>query len=283
MVISGATSGIGRDVALKFAQMGAHVQVLGRNPAKLDALESTPVKPIPAANAPGSLRGQYADFAEQESIRLAAESIQSNCPSIDILVNCVGGNFPEREPTTDGFEQTWAVNHLGPYLLTRLLLPQVKAANSGRIIQVSSATARGGRIHDDVSLPDNWSSMRAYAQAKLAINLTVATLAERLSASSATINALHPGWINTGLGRGAGMRLSGTTRAILQGGASAFAKPAYAGGNSIVALACANYYQDVSGEFIFEDHIKPRSKAVHDTSMRERVWNLSSKQVQLPT
>lgn len=188
VLITGATSGLGREVALRLAAGGAHVIVHGRDSARgrevLDAI---------AAAGKGSARFLAADLASNADIRRFAAEVLREYPRLDVLINNAGiGSTPnERTATPEGVEMRFQVNYLAGVLLTRLLLPRIVTSAPARIVNVSSLSA-APLDFDDLMLERSFSGGRAYGQSKLAQVMFTIDLAEELSGRGVTVNALHP-------------------------------------------------------------------------------------------
>ena len=195
-VVTGANSGIGKETALGLAQMGARVVMVCRNAEKGQA-------------ALGELRREsgssqvdllIADMSSQASVRALAAQIQQTYPRLDVLVNNAGGAAATRTLSPDGFERTLATNHLGPALLTLLLLDLLKASAPSRIINVSSSEAQDlARLDlNDLQFERRkYGPIAAYRQSKLLMNTFTFELARRLAGTGVTANCLHPGAVAT--------------------------------------------------------------------------------------
>lgn len=198
-LVTGATSGIGKATACALARMGATVILVGRNETKgRRTAEELRVK---TGNKTIDL--MIADLSSQKQIRALAEQFNSRYQRLDVLINNAGAMFPERRESADGIEMTLAVNHLGPSLLTNLLMGKLVAAGEARIINVNSDAHEEGRVDfSDLQMRRHYPrgiGMRAYANAKLANLLTVYAMGERLQGSGVTVNALHPGYVATNI------------------------------------------------------------------------------------
>jgi NAD(P)-dependent dehydrogenase (short-subunit alcohol dehydrogenase family) len=196
MLITGATDGLGRQVAEDLAALGAAVLLHGRNPAKGEAA----LAQIREKTGNRQLHYYNADFSSLAEVRRMAEQVTAEQPRLDVLVNNAGiGAGPHggqhREVSRDGIELRLAVNYLAPYLLTRLLLPLLRrtAEQYGevRIVNVASAAQQAIEF-DDPLLERGYSGMRAYAQSKLAQILFTFDLARELEGSRVVTTALHP-------------------------------------------------------------------------------------------
>ena len=195
-VVTGATSGIGQVTALELARRGARVVLVGRDPQRIGDTLTT----LPAAAA-GAHAAHLADLSRlSEMSRLAAE-IGASEPVIDILINNAGAIFPQRQVTEDGFEKTFALNHLAYFVVTLGLLDQVKAAPAGRVIVTASRMHASARLDfDDLQGARGYSAMGAYSRSKLCNILFARALARRLGEGGVTVNALHPGFVATRMG-----------------------------------------------------------------------------------
>jgi len=188
VLVTGSTSGLGREVALRLGAMGFHVIVHGRNAERggqvVDAINST---------GPGSARFYGADLASFAQVRSFGESILRDYQRLDVLVNNAGfGSAPdERLLSEDGHEFRFQVNYLSTFLLTNMLLPRLRESTPSRIVNVSSL-AQSPIDFDDVMIENNFSGRRAYAQSKLAQVMFTFDLAEQLKGTGIMVNSLHP-------------------------------------------------------------------------------------------
>ena len=141
------------------------------------------------------------DLSSQESIHRLAQHAHAALPRIDVLVNNVGAVFLSRKLSPDGIEMTWALNHLGVFQLTLLLLDLLQTGDPARIINVSSSAHHSGEINwDDLEMTASYQYMKAYGQSKLANVLFTYELAKRLRPSPVITHALHPGFVRTRIG-----------------------------------------------------------------------------------
>lgn len=274
IVFTGGTDGMGKAAVEKLARMGATIMLLGRNEAKTKAV----VSELNAISKEENATYVYCDLASQESIREAAKVILEKCPKIDILINCAGINVATRQVTQEGYEKNWAINHLGPFLLTNLLLERVKESAPARIINLSSAMEKYGHIRfDDLQTIKKWSLLKTYSQAKLAMNMCTRKMARELKGSGVTVNALNPGFIKTNLLRDH----SGWTALVGIPYMFFFASKPEIGGDRIIRLALSKEFEGVSGKFIYEDAVRDPNSEALDDSIVNRVWEISKQQVRL--
>jgi NAD(P)-dependent dehydrogenase (short-subunit alcohol dehydrogenase family) len=218
------------------------------------------------------------DLSSQDSIRRAANEILHFCPEIHYLINCAGININERKINQDGFEFNWAVNHLGPFLLTHLLLDRIKSTGKARIVHLSSATSRMAHMRmDDLQLTKGWSLFKSYAQAKLAMNMCTQYLAKELKGTGVTVNALNPGFIKSNL-----LREAKGFNAIIGIPYMFFcASKTEVGAERIVRVALSDEYENKTGNYIHEDKIMTSNKETLDENLVKRVWDISMKHVGL--
>ena len=246
VVVTGGNSGIGLESAAALATMGARVLVAARNADKGRAA----VADISRRND-GHAQVQLVvfDLADLASVRRGAAEILEQAPRLDVLVNNAGLVLSDRRETVDGYEATFAVNHLGPFLLTNLLLDRMRESAPARVVNVASmahASARKGIPFDDLQSRQRYRGMRVYGQSKLANILFTLELARRLEGSAVTANSLHPGTVRTGYGadgdaRGflaLGLKLSGPF----------FLTPAR-GAQTSIYLASSPEVEGVSGQY----------------------------------
>jgi NAD(P)-dependent dehydrogenase (short-subunit alcohol dehydrogenase family) len=186
IVITGATDGLGKGIAKALAPTGARLILHGRNEEKGQALLEE-LRP----RATGELEWRIADFASLDDVRGLVDELLDE-QRIDALVNNAGIGFAgEREESEDGYELTFQVDYLAPFLLTRRLLPLIKSSAPARIVNVSSA-GQAPIDFDDVMLEEHYSGVQAYCQSKLALVMLTFDLAEELEGSGVTANCLHP-------------------------------------------------------------------------------------------
>ena len=200
IVITGATDGLGKGLAGELAPSGARLVLHGRNEEKGKALLEE-LRP----RAAGELVWRRADFSSLDEVRDLAEELNEE-PRIDVLVNNAGiGTAGGREESEEGYELTFQVDYLAPFLLTRRLLTLIERSSPARIVNVSSA-GQAPIDFDDVMLERNYSGVQAYCQAKLALVMLTFDLAEELEGSGVTANCLHPGtYMPTNMVRRAGV------------------------------------------------------------------------------
>ncbi|GAB2976254.1 oxidoreductase [Amycolatopsis acidiphila] len=280
-VVTGANTGLGFQVASVLARSGAEVVLACRDPTKAAAAAER----IRAATPDATVTTLQVDLTSQESVRRAAGQLAYD--RIDLLVNNAGGFRAHRELTEDGFESTFAANHLGPFALTGLLLGRLLRAENSRVVTVSSVAHRRGRIDfDDLQSEHEFRSGKVYAQSKLANLMFSYALQRRLAVAGASTVAVaaHPGNARTGLGR----ELNPFARFLLGPHAKALTSW-FLQQPEIAALAMVRAATDPeargrdlygpSGPWQFTGHpvrVEPDARA-HDTDAQERLWQASER------
>ena len=266
-IVTGATDGIGRVTARALAERGAEVVLVGRNAAK----GAEVCKAIRDSSRNDRVRFEQADLSSQAEIRALAERLSAGA-AIDVLVNNVGAMFTRRRESVDGIEMTFALNHLGYFLLTGLLLESLKAGGSGRIVNVASEAHRSGRMDfDDPQATKRYRGMRAYSQSKLANILFTDRLAALLAETPVTANCLHPGFVASGFGQNNGWLFATVLKAVMRFSAI----DVEAGARTSVHLATGADVAGVSGRYFDKCRETASSLASRDEETGRRLWELS--------
>jgi NAD(P)-dependent dehydrogenase (short-subunit alcohol dehydrogenase family) len=272
-LVTGANSGIGKAAALTLARFGAEVILVCRDSARGEAARAE----IAAAAAAGQPRLEIADLSSMTEVRDLAGRL-GTLGRLDVLINNAGLVLGERRTSADGFEYTFALNHLAPFLLTNLLREQLAASAPARVITVSSAAHRGARLDlDDLQLAGHFNGWRAYANSKLANILFTTELASRLTGTGVTANCLHPGTVNTGFGRD-GSRL---LRLGLDLGRR-FLRTAGQGADTVVYLASSPDVEGATGGYYVKRKLRTPSRAARDPAAARRLWEISAELTGLP-
>ena len=270
-VISGGTDGIGKAAAQALALQGARLLVHGRDPDK----GARAVAEIKARSRNPNIEFVRADFSSLTDVRRLAATIMQRTPRIDVLINNAGGMFSKRNVSKDGYEMTFAVNHLAPFLLTHLLLETLKGSGGARIVTTASDAHRGAALPlDDLQATGKYSSMRVYGTSKLANILFTRALAKRLEGTSVTATCLHPGFVRTNFVRDA-PRWGRAIFALI----ARFARSPEKGAETLVYLAASPQVQGASGGYYFDCRLTPPAPAAQDDEVAERLWQLSEKWV----
>ncbi|MEW6194331.1 MAG: SDR family oxidoreductase [Bacteroidota bacterium] len=263
VLITGATDGIGRQTALELAQIGHHVIIHGRNKERVQQT----LNEIQLTTNNHQLSALVCDLASLKAVRKLAEEIKSKFDRLDVLINNAGIYMKKYVLTEDGFETTFAVNHLAHFLLTNLLLDLIKKSDEGRIINVSSiAHTRANFDFENLNGKKYFDPYGAYSLSKLANLLFTKELSYRLPGTDVTVNALHPGVINTKLLK-AGFNIEG---ASVKNGAET---PVY--------LAVSDDVKNRSGAYFVDKQITRYSKIADDKNLTKKFWELSETMVGL--
>ncbi|MDP2309656.1 MAG: SDR family oxidoreductase [Pseudomonadota bacterium] len=270
ILLTGATSGIGREAALALAPSGAVLVLVGRDRAKTDAL----VAELRAINP--AVEGLVADLSSQAEVRRLAAEFLARFDRLDVLVNNAGALFTTREETVDNIERTFALNHLAYFLLTTLLLERLRASAPSRVVSVSSNAHRRGRMHwDDLGLRgypgQGWG---AYGQSKLANILFTRELARRLEGTGVTANCLHPGFVDTGFARNNG-RLARLIMALTR----PLQRRADKGAETVVWAASAQELTTATGHYFTDCAPRKTTAAGDSVADAQRLWEVSARMV----
>jgi NAD(P)-dependent dehydrogenase (short-subunit alcohol dehydrogenase family) len=272
-VITGATAGIGYWTALGLAKAGAQVVIVARDPAKAAKAQSE------IAAKAGGPRPEIAicDLASLRQVDTAARELAQRFPRIDILVNNAGLSAARRELTADGYERTFAVNHLAPFLLTERLLPALEAAGTSlrkaRIVTVSSIAARQATI-DFANLMGerSYNLYQAYARSKLANLLFTKELARRLIGKPVTANCLHPGVVSTDI---ATQGIAGMVWGLMR----PFMLTPEKGAVNSLFVSTSPAIENVSGEFFARQKAMKVTPLADDAAVTARLWAESERLV----
>jgi len=268
VLITGATSGIGRITAHKLAGMGAQVVVIGRNPAR--AAET--VAEIKRTTGNPQVEALVGDLSLMADVRRMTEEFRRRYDRLNVLVNNAGAVFFRYRLTPEGFETTLALNHLSHFLLTNLLLDQIKASAPARIINVSSLAHYGAFLNPDALLEGRYArSWMAYGQTKLMNILFTHELARRLP-DGVAVNSLHPGLVATNFGRSNG----GIFRRMWDIFELIAVSPED-GAKTSIYLASSPEVAGVTGQYFVRCKPVRSSIASYDEQLARRLWEVSEK------
>lgn len=273
VLVTGASSGIGRATALRLATMGAHVAITGRDHLRTEEA----AREIGAA---GGMKVEVfvADLSSQAQVRRLASEVLAGLPRIDVLVNNAGGYWDTRHVTVDGLERTFAVNHLAPFLLTNLLRDRLEWSAPARVVTVASNAHTTGRIDfDDLQGQRSYSGGRAYSQSKLANVLFTYQLAAEMRGSAVTATALHPGVVRTSFGAADPARIQRLLIPLLR---PVMKSPARGAATSI-HLASAPELEHASGRYFANRRPTQSSPRSNDQAVAARLWEASAELVGL--
>ena len=267
VLITGATSGIGKAAALKLSSLGANIYFIARNEKKAEDL----AKEI--ENLSGMMPYSIiADLSSQKEIKRAANEFKSLNIPLHILLNNAGLINMERKETVDGFEEVFALNHLAYYSLTQLLLDNIKNGSPSRIVNVSSgahAFVKGFNF-DDVQSLSSYKPFQVYGYSKLANILFTKKLASLLKDENVSVNCLHPGVVGTAFGQN-----NGSLQKVLFFIAKPFIRSPEKGAESSVYLCSSPEVSNTTGEYFYNCKIEKTTKWARSEEDADRLWLLS--------
>ena len=267
-LVTGATAGIGKATAFLLAQQGATVVGIGRNPNKID--NST--REIIEKSGNPSVEYLLADLSSQQDIRAVAHQFRHRYNRLDVLVNNAGATFAERQQSRDGIEMTFALNHLGYFLLTNLLIDLLDNSAPARIINVSSSLHKLGKLDlQDIPFKNGYTRAKAYQRTKLANIAFTYELARRIPSQRVTVNAMNPGLVATNVGEAAG-GFSAVLKGIVD---KVAAIPPEEGARTIVYLASSPEVDGVTGRYFVKEKSIPSSKKSYDLAFCRQLWEVS--------
>ena len=263
ILVTGATNGIGLEAALALGAAGAELILVGR-----DAQRTEAARKAVQERAKVEVVGMLCDFASQASIRAFAADFCARYDRLHVLVNNAGTVNAERKLTEDGIEATFAVNHLGYFLLTQLLLERVRAGAPARIVNVSSTGHYGATLDfNDLGFEKDYDIMAAYRRSKLGNVLYTRLLARKLAGSGVTVNALHPGGVATNIWTGA----PGWAAPLLWLAKRFMLSPAQ-GAETITYLAASPEVEGKTGLYFEKNRERAPSELAQNDALAERLW-----------
>lgn len=258
ILITGSTDGIGLQSAIDLSLLGAHVLVHGRNETRASAAADR----VRSKSSSGKVDFVFGDLAVKEEIVTMSELIHREYDHIDVLINNAGVIKDKRELNADGYEMTFAVNHLAYYLLTGLLLDLVLKSEDSRIINVASQAHASSLEFDNLQGEKYYESTDAYSRSKLCNILFTYRLARMLGDEKVSVNALHPGVIGTKL---------------LLAGWGSRGQVLNEGSKTSVYLASSDELTGVSGKYFSKMREIPSYKVSYDEDIQDRLWQESEK------
>ena len=273
-VITGSNSGIGKETAIALARMGATIVMVVRDQERGEKARTEIVK----QTGNSSVDLMICDLSSMDSIRKFAAEFREKYDRLHVLINNAGASFSKRELTSEGFERNFAVNYLGPFLLTHELLDLLKASAPSRIINVSSGLAKNGKVDlDDLQGEKNYRGTKFYSpsrapgydNAKLMLMMFTYELARRLKGSGVTVNVLMPGFTATNLGKGSGSLGSYIMFKMVR----PMQQSAEKGAETSIYLASSDDVKDITGKcFAKKKEVKTCSMS-YDEELQERLWD----------
>jgi NAD(P)-dependent dehydrogenase (short-subunit alcohol dehydrogenase family) len=267
-IVTGASSGIGLHTVLGLVRAGMRVVMVGRNRDRTEAAGRF----VREHSGSDGIDILLADFSRLAEVRRLADEILSAHDRIDVLINNAGLMSRRFRFSFDGFELTFAVNHLAPFLLTCLLLDRLKTSAPARIINVASEAHRGRRLNfSDLARPQDWGTLKAYGQSKLCNILFTRELAMRLDGSGVVATCLHPGVVATAIGQRGGLT------EVIWRLMKPFMKSPEEGAETSLFLATVSDPQPFNGGYVIGKTLADADPAALDTSAARRLWDESAR------
>jgi NAD(P)-dependent dehydrogenase (short-subunit alcohol dehydrogenase family) len=270
VMVTGANAGMGKEISLALAGMGANLVMVSRDRERGEAAR----KDVMSATGNQQVELVQADLSSQDSVRRLAREFKATHDSLNVLVNNAGMSMPTRHETVDGIEAVFATNHLGPFLLTNLLLPVLIAGAPSRVVTVSSGVQAMAKMDfDDLQGVKSYSEIRSYNQSKLANVLFTYELSRRLKGTGVSANVLEPGFIKTNLK----VPFPFSLFSFMRGKPVDGAKPS-------IFLASSPEVEGVTGAFFNNKGIATKSSPLsYDEEAAKRLWQVSAQLTRLDT
>ena len=269
-LITGATNGIGEEAAKQIALMGAEIVFIARSPAKAEELKQS-LKSLTGRESISII----ADLSSQEDVKRAASEFLSMNKPLNILLNNAGIMNTSRKETVDGLEEVFSVNHLAYYSFTLMLMNKLIESGPSRVVNVASGAHMFVKDmnFDDLQSEKEYKTMQVYGRSKLANILFTRELAERLEGKGVTVNCLHPGFVNTGIGS----NNSPTLGRILMTLARPFSRKTDKGAETSIYLCVSPEVENETGEYFYDCKKEKISAAASDKENATKLWEVSSK------
>ncbi len=268
IMVTGANAGIGKVTARELAKMGANVIMVARDRARGEAA----LAEVRAASGNPRVSLILADLSSMASIRQLAADFKAQHDQLHVLVNNAGALFLHRQESVDGLEMTFALNHIGYYLTTLLLLDVLKASAPARIVNVASVAHFSGKLDfADLQAKNKYTGFSAYSNSKLANVLFTYELARRLAGTGVTVNCLHPGYVGSNFGKNNGplARLIMTLGQLVALSVDKGAEPS-------IYLASSPELEGVTGKYFDKKRMAKSSAQSYDEATAQRLWEVSA-------
>jgi NAD(P)-dependent dehydrogenase (short-subunit alcohol dehydrogenase family) len=270
VVLTGATRGIGQAAALELSRSGAELAIVGRDAERVSEV----AREAQGTGGGAPVHEHVADLTSMAQVRALGDELLARYQHIDVLANNAGALFATRALTAEGFERTFALNHLAPFLLTNLLLERLRG---GRVVTTASDAHTSGRLDlSDLQSERSYAAMRVYGTTKLCNILFTRELARRAPDVRAT--CFHPGVVRTGFGKNE----NGIWKLLTTVGGPFFRSPAR-GAGSLVWLALTADAASLDGAYVEDEKVVAPSAQAQDDTLAAQLWEQSSELVGLST
>ena len=268
-LVTGATNGIGLEAAKALNKMGAEIVFIARNNEKAERLKENLLSD--SGNQATSI---IADLSLQSEVKRAADEFLSLNKPLHILLNNAGIMNRERKETADGFEEVFSVNHLAYFSLTLMLLEKMKSSGGGRVVNVASMAYRfvNEMNFEDLQSKENYKGLKVYGQSKLANILFTRSLASRVRDDNITVNCLHPGYVDTGIG----LNNKGFFVRMLMNLGRPFARKTDKGAETSIYLCASKEVEKVTGEYFVDCKIEELIGSAKSEEQANKLWSVSS-------
>lgn len=268
-LVTGATEGIGKAAALEFARRGATLVVVGRNKEKSERV----VTELKSQSHNSQIELLLGDMSTLADVRAVAAAFAKKYDRLDVLVNNAGAYFADYKLSADGFEMTFALNHLGYFLLTHELLPLLRKTAGSRVVSTSSAAHQAGKVDlQAIAKRDGKvAGFGSYGDSKLCNILFTRALAQR--EKGIVTNCFHPGFVQTGFGQ----NNDGLMSSLIRWTAKVFARTPEKGAETLIWLATSAEAGKLAGEYCVDCKPVKTSKLAQDASLADGLWGLSEK------
>ena len=268
-LVTGATNGIGLEAAKALNNMGAEIVFIARNNEKAEKLKEDLL-----SDSGKQATSIIADLSLQSEVKRAADEFLSLNKPLHILLNNAGIMNRERNETSEGFDEVFSVNHLAYFSLTLMLIEKMKNTGGGRIVNVASMGYRFVKEmnFEDLQSEEDYKPFKVYGQSKLANILFTRSLASKVKNHNITVNCLHPGYVDTGIG----LNNKGSFVRLLMNLGRPFAKKTDKGAETSIYLCSSPEVENISGEYFVDCKIDELIGSVKSAEQAEKLWSISS-------
>jgi len=268
-LVTGATNGIGLEAAKALNNMGAEIVFIARNNEKAEKLKEDLL-----SDSGKQATSIIADLSLQSEVKRAADEFLSLNKPLHILLNNAGIMNRERNETSEGFDEVFSVNHLAYFSLTLMLIEKMKNTGGGRIVNVASMGYRFVKEmnFEDLQSEEDYKPFKVYGQSKLANILFTRSLASKVKNNNITVNCLHPGYVDTGIG----LNNKGSFVRLLMNLGRPFAKKTDKGAETSIYLCVSPEVEEVTGEYFVDCKIEELLGAAKSEEQAEKLWSISS-------